>query len=298
VPDDTTSWITLRSPELAAQINPAGAQLSILRDRDGNDLLWHGDAAIWAGRAPVLFPIVGTLNGGRYRLGDEHYALSRHGFARGETFEIVTATTSSARFRLRPDESTLAVYPFQFVLELAFTLDGPKLSVVASVRNEGSTPMPASIGFHPGFRWPLPYGQARAAHAIQFENDEPAPVRRITADGLLAPETQPTPVTGRRLALTDDLFRNDVLILDRLHSQSLRYGADEGPQLEIGFPDSTWLGLWTRPGAPFVCIEPWQGVTDPAGFNGDFRDKPGVFEVAPGATHAMTMTVTLLAPKT
>lgn len=95
----------------------------------------------------------------------------------------------------------------------------------------------------------------------------------------------------------DDLFRNDVLILDRFRSRSLRYGADSGPQLEIGFPDSTWLGLWTRPGAPFICIEPWQGVTDPAGFNGDLRDKPGVFEVAPGTAHSLTMTVTLVGPE-
>jgi galactose mutarotase-like enzyme len=238
--------------------------------------------------------VVGTLAGGSYRLGDKRYALSRHGFARGKAFEIVTATESSARFRLRADESTLAVYPFQFSLDLAFTLDEATLSVVASVRNEGNTSMPASIGFHPGFRWPLPYGQGRSAHAIHFEKEEPDAVRRINADGLLAPDSLPTPVTGRRLALTDDLFRNDVLILDHFRSRSLRYGADQGPQLEIGFPDSTWLGLWTRPGAPFICIEPWQGVTDPAGFDGDIRDKPGVFEVAPGATHSMTMTVTLV----
>ena len=291
MPDDTLPWIPLRSALLSAQINPIGAQLSILRDRHGNDLLWHGDAAFWAGRAPVLFPIVGTLAGGNYRLGNDRYALSRHGFARGKTFETVSATVSNARFRLRADESTKAVYPFRFALELDFALEGAKLTVTASVRNEGDTPMPASIGFHPGFRWPLPYGHDRASHAIRFEQDEPGNVYRINGDGLLAQPPQATPVVDRRLALVDDLFRNDVLILEQPRSKSLRYGAEGGPQLEIGFPDSTWLGLWTRPGAPFICIEPWQGVTDPAGFAGDFRDKPGVFQVAPGASHSMVMTV-------
>jgi galactose mutarotase-like enzyme len=78
-----------------------------------------------------------------------------------------------------------------------------------------------------------------------------------------------------------------------VQSRSLLYGAQEGPRLEIAFPDASYLGLWTRPGAPFICIEPWQGVTDPAGFSGDIREKPGIFVVAPGATHLLSMRITL-----
>jgi galactose mutarotase-like enzyme len=118
-------------------------------------------------------------------------------------------------------------------------------------------------------------------------------VRRIDSSGLLSAAAHPTPVERRRLMLTDDLFANDVLILDRIESRSLSYGAEQGPRIEIGFPDARYLGLWTRPGAPFICIEPWQGVTDPAGFSGDIREKPGIFTVAPGATHSLGMTLTL-----
>src|SRR5262249_53881159 len=142
-----TSRIPVRSADLSAQIDPLGAQLSVLQDREGRNVLWHGDPAIWAGRAPLLFPIVGTLAGGRYRLGDRSYALPRHGFARGKPFEIVTTTPSSALFRLRADESTLAVYPFRFELDVSFSATGPTLSVVASVRNTGDVEMPASLGF-------------------------------------------------------------------------------------------------------------------------------------------------------
>ncbi|MEP7244788.1 MAG: aldose 1-epimerase family protein [Gammaproteobacteria bacterium] len=293
MPDQPNSWVTVRSTELSAGIDPLGAQLSALRDSAGRGLLWHGDPAVWAGRAPLLFPIVGTLAGGRYRLGDQSFALGRHGFARGKPFEIVASTPSAAVFRLGTDEATLAVYPFQFELEVAFTVAGPTLSIVATARNLGSEKMPASLGFHPGFLWPLPFGQARSNHFIQFEADEPAPVRRIDSAGLMTDERHPTPIVNRRLALTDELFRNDVLILDQVQSRAVVYGAEGGPQLEIRFPDSTCLGLWTKPGAPFVCIEPWQGVTDPAGFAGDIREKPGIFEVAPGATHSITMAITL-----
>lgn len=293
MPQESGSWVKVRSAALSAEINPLGAQLSILRDREARDLLWNGDAAVWAGRAPILFPIVGSLAGGSYRLNNRRFELSRHGFARGKPFEVVATTSSSATFRLSADESTLAVYPFRFELEVSYVLASSTLSVTASVRNTGSEPLPASLGFHPALRWPLPYGASRAAHFIEFEADEPAPIRRINAEGLLLPEALPTPVASRRLMLSDELFRDDVMIFDKLNSRSLRYGPVGGPLVEVRFPDAQYLGLWTKPGAPFICIEPWQGITDPAGFAEDFTRKPGVFTVAPGACQSLNMGITL-----
>jgi galactose mutarotase-like enzyme len=278
---------------LHVEVNPSGAQLSILRDRGGQDLLWDGDPSIWAGRAPILFPTVGEVAGGSYRLGTKSYRLGRHGFARGKLFEVVTAAATQATFRLKADASTLEVYPFQFELDVRFEVSGPKLSVTASVRNLGSANMPASVGFHPAFRWPLPSGRARAAHFIEFEQAEPAPIRRLSSAGLLSPVPHPTPVVNKRLMLEDSLFQTDVVIFDELRSRKLTYGAEDGPHLEVAYPDATYLGIWTKPGAPFVCIEPWRGIADPEGFTGDFTTKPGVFTVAPGDTESLTMTVTL-----
>lgn len=110
---------------------------------------------------------------------------------------------------------------------------------------------------------------------------------------MLSPDPQATPVAGRRLPLSDALFLQDVVIFDRLRSRRLTYGAEEGPCIEIAFPDASHLGVWTKPGAPFICIEPWQGVTDPVDFADDIRRKPGIFAVAPGATRALHMTFTL-----
>lgn len=290
-------YVQLQSRELTAAINPqGGAELSVLRDAAGRDLLWNGDPNVWKGRAPILFPIVGTLVDGRYRLDDpghESYSLSRHGFARDKRFATIAATATTALFRLSHDEATLRVYPFRFELDVGYELAAATLSITATVRNVGERTMPASLGFHPGFRWPLPYGQPRAAHWIEFAADEPAAVRRITAAGLLAPERHATPVAGRRLALDDALFRNDVLIFDELRSRSLTYGAAAGPQLEIGFPDVSYLGLWTKPEAGFICIEPWLGVTDPVGFAGNLHGKPGIFHVDPGGTRSLRMTIAL-----
>jgi galactose mutarotase-like enzyme len=291
--DQKTSWVPLRSAELSAEVNPLGAQLSVLRDAGGRELLWNGDPAVWAGRAPLLFPIVGTLAGGSYRLGSKAYPLPRHGFARGRQFDVVAATSSKATFRLSADEATLQVYPFQFELDVDFALNGATLAVTSSVRNVGREEMPASIGYHPGFRWPLPYGEPRAAHFIEFADDENAPIRRLNADGLLSPQPHPTPVSHRRLALDDALFRDDVVIFDAIRSRSVSYGADKGPRLRVSYPDARYLGVWTKPGAPFICIEPWQGIADEAGFAGDFRTKLGVFTLAPGAAQSLTMQISL-----
>jgi galactose mutarotase-like enzyme len=292
--DQEKPWIPLSSAELSAEVNPLGAQLSVLRDASGRELLWSGDAAIWAGRAPLLFPIVGTLAGGSYRLGEKTYPLPRHGFARGRPFDVVAATASKATFRLNADEATLQLYPFRFQLDVDFALTGATLAVTSSVRNVGQEAMPASIGYHPGFRWPLPYGEPRAAHFIEFADDEGPSIRRLDAGGLLSPQRHPTPVSHRRLALDDALFRDDVVIFDQIRSRSVSYGADKGPRIRVSYPDARYLGVWTKPGAPFICIEPWQGIADEAGFTGDFGSKLGVFTLAPGAAQSLTMQIALL----
>ena len=291
-----SDWISLQSRELNAAINPFGAQLSVLRDSGGRDLLWNGDASVWAGRAPILFPLIGELAGGEFRVGSDTYKLPRHGFARNKPFQVVAATATEAEFRLSADDSTLKVYPFQFQLDVSFALSGATLAVKSAVRNLGSTPLTASVGYHPGFRWPLPYGQPRAAHFIEFERDEGPTIRRLDSHGLLSPERHPTPLQGRRLVLDDSLFKDDVVIFENLRSRSVTYGADSGPRLQVDFPDATYLGIWTKPSAaPFVCIEPWRGIADAAGFTGDFKDKLGAFAVAPGAVQELNMHLTLLA---
>jgi galactose mutarotase-like enzyme len=292
--DDQSDWITIRSTGLSATINPLGAQLSVLRDAAGRNLQWQGDPAVWAGRAPLLFPIVGMLVAGQYRTGGRSFALSRHGFARGCRFTLAEAGPTSATFSLSADPQTLSVYPFQFELDVDFAVEEASLAVTSWIRNRGEQDMPASFGYHPAFAWPLPYGENRAAHFIEFEDEEPAPIRRLDAAGLLLPQRFATPVHNRRLTLRDELFSADALIFDRLVSRSVTYGSEVGPRIAVSFPGVPYLGIWSKPGANFVCIEPWQGMSDPQGFNGELKDKPGTLIVPPGESVAVGMTITLL----
>jgi galactose mutarotase-like enzyme len=287
--------VRIASAELAAEIAPLGAELVRLTDADGRELLWDGDPAWWSGRAPILFPIVGALRHDRYLIDGRSYALPRHGFARRRIFTLHEHAADAATFRLVADEQTRADYPFDFILDMRFAIEGARLTMTASVTNEGEDSMPASFGFHPALRWPLPYGGARAEHRIRFEAEESAPVRRLDASGLLDPEPRPTPVEGRDLVLDDGLFAEDALIFDQLRSRRLRFGVPGNTQIEVGYQGIPQLGLWTKPGAGYLCIEPWQGHADPADHDGELADKPGMIAIAPGETRRFAMEIAVVA---
>ncbi len=275
--------ITILSPYLQAQVSENGAELVRLQDDQGRDLLWDGNPAFWTGRSPLLFPVVGRVRNNRIRVDGLEYELPKHGFARTSRFEVEEAGPSQCRFRLCSDASTLKQYPFPFVLDVSYRIKKATLTIMALVTNTGSTVMPVSFGFHPAFRWPLPFGAPREAHTIRFEREETAPIRR-PVDGLISQYSETSPVHRQTLSLHDNLFETDAIVFDRLESNSVTYGAPGGGSIRVDFPEMPHLGIWTKPGAGFICIEPWQGYADPEGFNDEFAAKPGVVLIQPGET--------------
>jgi len=150
------------------------------------------------------------------------------------------------------------------------------------IANTSDEILPASIGAHPAFNWPLLPGLAKQAYGLTFSDQELAPVRRLK-DGLLRAAPEPNPIRGNTLALSERLFDDDAVILDRLVSTSVRYAADRGPSIEIFWEGFRELGVWSKPGGvPFICIEPWHGTASPSDFDGEFVDKPGLMHIAPG----------------
>ncbi|MGY2734410.1 aldose 1-epimerase family protein [Sphingomonas sp. UYP23] len=287
--------IEIGTADLSAAINPYGAELTHLRDADGRELMTDANPAFWTGHAPILFPIVGGLNGDTLRLDGESYTMGKHGFARRSSFAVVAHSATRAVFLLEDSAETLAVYPRRFALRLTYAIEGATLAITAEIENrEPERTLPASFGFHPAFAWPLPYGAPRADHRIVFAADEPEALRALTPGGLIVAQARPSPLDAdRTLHLRDALFTDDALIWDAVRAQSVRYGAPTGPQLRVDFPDTPMLGIWTKPGAAYVCIEPWHGIADPEGFTGDFATKPGVFALAPAKTKTIAMHVTL-----
>lgn len=282
----------ISSERLAAEIAEAGAELVRLVDQAGADWLWNGDPAYWSGRAPLLFPIVGTLAGGRFRIGGQSYQLPRHGFARHSIFRCVDKTEDGVTLRLEPTPAIRESWPFDFRLDVRYAVEGSTLTISAEVFNQGAEPMPASFGFHPALRWPLPGEDDRSSHEILFDEEEPEAVRRLDCDGLVDPVGRPSPIAGKRLALDDSLFEEDALILDCPRSRALTFTGQRN-SVRFAFPGMPHLAFWTKPGAGFLCIEPWQGHSDPAGFDGNIADKPGILSIAPGETRDFAMRLTL-----
>lgn len=289
-----TDLVTISNGAFTARINPLGAELWSLTDPQGREYMTDADPAFWTGHAPLLFPIVGALRNGTYRLDGREYVLPKHGFARTSRFEVTETLPNYVRFRLVDSDATRAVWPFPFALDAEFALGGATLAMAVTVHNTGERPMPFSFGFHPAFAWPLPDGGAKAGHRVIFARDEPAPVRRIDpARGTLLTEPQPTPVVGRVLAPDARLFEADALIWDRLASRSLTFAGAAGPSLAIDFPDCPHLGVWQKPGAPFLAIEPWHGFNDPEDFAGELSEKPGIVMLAPDAERRFRLDVTV-----
>jgi galactose mutarotase-like enzyme len=283
--------VVITSGDLTAQIDPLGAELISLRDAEGRELMSAADPTHWTGHAPLLFPIVGRLNGDVLRLDRRDYPMKQHGFARRLEWEIVGAGEDAVTFVLRDSAATREAYPFAFELAVLYYVEDTTLTVAVRISNPGPEPLPMSFGFHPAFAWPLPFGQPREDHRIMFEREEGPEIAQL-AGGLVAAQVS-SPLQGRELPLADALFAHDALVWATVASQEVLYGASEGPQLRIAFPDTPFLGVWSQPGAQFVCIEPWHGHADPAGYTGDFSDKPGIVTVASDSEWRCTMRVTL-----
>lgn len=281
---------------LSVVVKADGAELCSLRDAAGTEMLWQADP-LWPRHAPVLFPIVGRLKDDRLLHRGKSYRLTQHGFARDHRFAWLTRTATHCRLVLHDDGRTRAMYPFGFRLEVAFTLDDDALEQSFAVVNTGRDVLPASVGAHPGFAWPLTAGADKRAHLLEFEQPEPAPIRRLIG-GLLDPTPQPSPVQGRALALSAALFAADALILDRPTSRSVRYTAPGAEVIEVSWEGFSQLGVWSRMTGPdtcgdFLCIEPWHGTASPADFEGEFLDKPGLLVIPPGERRVLTMRIRL-----
>jgi galactose mutarotase-like enzyme len=277
---------TLRGGGIEATIKAHGAELCSLRDAQGVELIWQAGAA-WPRHAPLLFPIVGRLKSDELRHRGKTYPMTQHGFARDQVFEWKERAATSCSLALRDSAATRARYPFAFRLAVHYRLQAAQLEVTLEIGNTGQEMLPASIGAHPAFNWPLVEGLPKESYSLAFSDAEFEPIRRLK-DGLMREKPEPTPIQGQTLALRERLFDDDALILDRLASRSVRYAADRGPSFEVSWNGFHQLGIWSKPGgAAFLCIEPWRGYASPADFDGEFSDKPGVMQIAPGRAEVL-----------
>lgn len=267
-----TTLTRIENAFLTVDVSPLGAEMQAVATPDGRSWLWNGDAAFWSGRSPVLFPIVGKAPDDTLLIDGEPYPMGQHGFARRREFALAAATDTMCRYKLAASEETLALYPFDFLLAVEHRLDGRDLTVSATVSNRGDRPMPFGLGFHPAFVWPLP-GAAGQPHTIRLDNGG-EPVLRRLRDGLLAPGDLPSPFATGTLVLDPAQFEADAMIFPEGAGDGLTYAAEGGPALKFHFDNLPNLALWTKPGAPYICIEPWHGIAAENGGSRELSQRP------------------------
>ena len=150
---------------LTLDLATRGGELRSIKTNDGAEWLWQGDPAWWGGRSPLLFPVVGKNPKDTVSIAGKSYPMPAHGIARISEFELAESTAASARFTLEATAETRKHYPFNFQLDITYSLDGNHIGIEATVQNRETTPMPLQFGYHPGFSWPLP-GSEGKPHAV------------------------------------------------------------------------------------------------------------------------------------
>jgi galactose mutarotase-like enzyme len=287
--------LQLSNDQLSVTIAEKGAELQRLTRKDGQvEYLWSGDPAFWAKKSPVLFPVVGGLKNNRYTYNGQEYTLGRHGFARDMVFAVAEQTASSIRFRLTDNADTLKVYPFRFVFEVAYAIEGTRLSVTYRVQNSGEEDMYFSVGGHPAFKVPLTAGSAYEDHYLEFNKEETSGKWPLSADGLIERTPQPLLQHTHTLRLTKPLFYGDALVFKQLASDKVSLKSDTAAHgLEFSFEGFPYLGIWAAKDADFVCIEPWCGIADHVDASGRLEEKEGINKLSAGGVFERSWQVTL-----
>ena len=288
---------TLKNEMLTIEVSEHGAELQSIR-KGMYEYLWKGDPAFWGRRSPVLFPIVGSVWEKCFRVDGKVYEMGQHGFARDMDFELVSYSETEVWYRLESTEDTLKAYPWPFVLEIGYRLEGNSVKVLWKVTNPGDSEMYFQIGAHPAFNYPEYDPDDVDRGVVAFDRNDNLQRSAFKGKGCVDPDVRlPMPLSEDGLLhLECDTFDDvDTLMLedDQVHKVVFLKN-DSSPYLTVTF-DAPVVAIWSPPkrNAPFFCIEPWYGRCDRAGFTGEFKDRDWVNALAPGATFSASYTITL-----
>lgn len=261
-----------------------GAELiSFVDKRSEYEYLWQKNA-VWNGQSPLLFPIVGRLRDDRYCVNGREYHLEKHGFARRRRFVLEAQGAQKMCFLLRDDPKTREQYPFPFELRVNYRLIDHGFVMEHRVKNIGAETMYFSIGAHPGFRCEM-------GDRVVMDEEETASAYRLDENALRGPQMTPIFDHTREICITPSIFVNDALIFDGLRSKGATLVRRNGRNVHVDFGAAPCLGIWARPGAPYVCIEPWYGIDDRYDAGNDFSRKERICSLAAGEEFVFPVTV-------
>ncbi len=283
--------VKIENEALVVEVSTFGAELQSISSKDGREWLWNGDEEWWSGRAPLLFPIVGGSLNDTVSINGQDYTLQRHGFARKSEFKLVEKTELSCTFELAWSDATYAVYPFKFTLRASYFLEGTKLTNTVEIVNLNDHEMPFGFGFHPAFNWPLPGASIDDPHFIELANGAEPAMMRLNETALFSEELLPSPFKDGKVQLDHSQYENDAMVFPSGAGSKLSYGTEAGAKLHFEFKNLPNLALWQKPGAPYICIEPWHGMAGVDGRGTEIMARPSTFTLQANETQRFSYSV-------
>lgn len=281
----------LKKGGLRAVARTKGGELVSLRDGDGLEYIWEGDPAFWSGQNPVLFPIVGSLKGGTVNFDGKPCRMDRHGFARRSEFSLAQQGEDYVVLELRESGETLERYPYPFSLKVTHRLLDSGFSTTFTVKNTGTAPMPFCVGAHTAIRCPLRAGERFEEYELVFEQPEQADSLLLNKSGnILHDGRRPMLDDSATLPLDYSIFAEmDTVIFSGLRSGKVSLlHRQTGRGVCLDFHEFPMVAFWTNVGAPYLCLEPWQGCAAYDNESGEFRDKPFCAVLPPDGEKSLT----------
>ena len=282
--------IELKNDQLTIRVAEKGAELQSVKDADGREYMWQAGPE-WSRHSPILFPIVCSVNNNTYVVDGREYHLPRHGFARDAEFTVVSQGPQKVTLALHESEDTLKVYPYCFNLAISYKLEGPKIQVIWHVENTDCREIHFQIGGHPAFN--VPGGKLEGR--IKLDNEAPMTTLKSYPDGSHDMDEVPLEADMGIMEITEDFFRNDSVKIHKCQThRAMLVDTNGEPAVTVDYRTPV-CAFWSPYGkhAPFVCIEPWYGIGDPRGFSGEFKDKPLMNHLLPGASFMSRYTITI-----
>ena len=280
--------VTISNSEISVTVAKRGAEIQSI-NRGGVEYMWSKDPAFWSSCAPIMFPMCGGLKKGRYELDGKSYEMPKHGFAKISDFEVEAQSDTSVTFILRDNEKTREMYPFAFAFRVKYELDGANLKVTYDAENLDDKTMYCTFGGHEAYACP----EGIEAYELIFPEKETLYAYALNGD-ILTDYTKLMVNDSNRLVLDDRHFALDALVFKDVKSNSVTLQSKVSDRrVTVEFDGFDYLVLWHKHTSPYLCIEPWCGLSDLMGSSYDFTAKAGMRAIPVGGRFVRTHTITV-----
>lgn len=284
----------LSNEMISIEVFNIGAELIELKNNATNlNYLWNGNKLFWGSSSPLLFPIVGSINDTTLRFKGKLYKLGNHGFARKSYFKLISKTKKSLKYLLTSNEETLRQYPYHFELYLIYTIHENEVNIKYIVKNIDKKKMYFQIGAHPGFNCPINCQLSFSDYYLTFNKEETSKRLFFNTENKIISDKEDIGLNNSKiLPLKHNDFYEGAQIYKDIKSNILTLQSDlDEAYVKLTSYNLPNLILWQTKDAPFICIEPVNGMADTDEYTGSFIKKRPMISLLPDEEYLASLKI-------